>query len=78
MGGGIQARDIAMAKEGGLDILLVNIIESKTLSELRGHYGPVNWLEWFKDGSGFISAGEEGIIRIYRFDQSYFEEDAYN
>jgi WD40 repeat protein len=61
-----------------LDIFLVNIINSKTLSELRGHFGPVNWLEWFKDGSGFVSAGSEGIIRVYRFDQAYFEEERFN
>jgi hypothetical protein len=45
---------------------------------LRGHFGPVNWLEWFKDGSGFVSAGSEGIIRVYRFDQAYFEEERFN
>jgi len=78
MGGGVQARDIAMAREGGLDIFMINIISSKVLSMLGGHFGPVNWLEWFKDGGGFVSAGEEGIVRIYRFDQQYFDDEQYN
>lgn len=78
MGGGVQARDIAMAKEGGLDILLYNMISNKMLSQIRGHYGPVNWLEWYKDGCGFVSAGEEGIVRVFRFDASYFEDELYN
>ena len=78
MGGGVQARDIAMAKEGGLDILLTNMVSNKLLSQIRGHYGPCNWLEWYKDGSGFVSAGEEGIVRVFRFDVSYFEDEIYN
>lgn len=41
---------------------------------IPGHFGPVNCLAFFKDGRGFVSGGEEGIIRVFRFDKTYFEE----
>ena len=78
MGGGVTARDTAHSKQGGTEILLYNIINEENLSKMLGHYGPVNYLDWYKDGKGFISAGEEGIVRIYRFDQSYFTDPKLN
>jgi len=54
------------------------MIFSKNVAELRGHYGPINWIEWFKDGRGFVSAGEEGIVRVYRFDESYNIDEKFN
>ena len=72
LGGGVSARDTAQSKQGGTEILLYNISTSTKMSQLTGHYGPVNYLDWYGDGAGFISAGEEGIIRVYRFDKSYF------
>lgn len=53
------------------------MVYGKLLAELRGHYGPVNWIEWFRDGRGFVSAGEEGIVRVYRFDNLYFTDEKF-
>jgi hypothetical protein len=72
MGGGVSARDTAQSKKGGTEILLYNISSGNKMSQLTGHYGPVNYLDWYGDGAGFVSAGEEGIVRVYRFDKSYF------
>jgi WD40 repeat protein len=72
--GGIPARDQATRAEGGNEINIYNISREEKICELTGTYGNVNWLALFKDGSGFITAGEEAIARIYRFDQAYFED----
>ena len=77
MGGGVSARDTAMSKEGGTEILLYNISTEEKMSELTGHYGPVNSLSWYCDGSGFVSAGEEGMVRVFRFDRSYYEKEVF-
>lgn len=74
MGGGVSARDTAQSKQGGTEILLYNISSSTKMSQLTGHYGPVNYLDWYGDGAGFVSAGEEGIVRVFRFDKSYFTD----
>ena len=71
--GGIPAREQATASEGGNEIFVYNFAVGNKITELSGCFGNVNWLSSFKDGSGFITAGEEGIVRVYRFDKSYYE-----
>lgn len=77
MGGGTKARDTAFAKEGGLDINVMNAIHGTKICTLSGHYGPINWIECCPDGSGFLSAGEEAIVRYFRFDKKYHESDEF-
>jgi len=74
IGGGVLARDAARTKAGGFEIRLVNIIYEEELGLIPGHFGPVNSLCFHNDGRGFCSGGEEGIIRIFRFDKNYFSE----
>jgi len=71
--GGIPAREQAMAAEGGNEIFVYNFAVGNKITELSGCFGNVNWLASFKDGSGFITAGEEAYVRVYRFDKSYYE-----
>lgn len=71
--GGIPAREQATTSEGGNEVFVYNFAVGNKITELSGSFGNINWLASFKDGSGFITAGEEGIVRIYRFDKSYYE-----
>ena len=77
MGGGTKARDTAFAKEGGLEVNVMNAIHGHPVCTLSGHYGPINWIECCPDGAGFISAGEESIVRYFRFDKKYFDSPDY-
>ena len=45
----------------------MNLKFGEELGKVSGHFGPINWIEYHKDGKGFITAGEEGIVRIYRY-----------
>jgi translation initiation factor 3 subunit I len=78
MGGGARARDTAFMRQGGLEIYIMNAIHGNVLSRLGGHYGPINWIHVFPDGSGIVTAGEESIVRIYRFDKSYFTDPVFS
>jgi len=49
----------------------------KEIGKISGHFGPVNTLLFHNDGRGFISGGEEGNIRLHRFDQAYFEDSIF-
>ena len=40
-----------------------------------GHFGPTNSIEFQAEGRSFISAGEEGVIRLFKFDNSYWDID---
>lgn len=67
-GGGIATRDQAMQSEGGNLIYIYNMETRKIIAVLAGSLGRINWLSLFPDGSGLLTAGEEGISRVYRFD----------
>lgn len=40
----------------------------KEIGTIPGHFGPVNSIVFHNDGRGFVSAGEEGNLRLHRFD----------
>lgn len=76
MGGGVSAIMAAMtAGNAGFEAHVCNIMHGTEVGRISGHYGPINSIEFFRDGRGFISGGEEGIIRVVRFSQEYFEEN---
>ena len=77
MGGGTDKEKTADSQKGGLDIEFIHSMSGKLCATLPGHFGPVNWIECFADGSGIITAGEEGILRIYKFDKSYYEDEKF-
>lgn len=74
IGGGIPARMAAKTKQGGFEIHMLNLMYEEEIGYIPGHFGPVNSLAFFKDGRGFVSGGEEGITRVFRFDKTYYEE----
>lgn len=76
MGGGVSAIMAAMtAGNAGFEAHVCNVLHGNEVGKISGHYGPINSIEFFRDGRGFISGGEEGIIRIVRFANEYFEEN---
>lgn len=72
--GGIAAIEQARTSEGGNEIMIYNFATGKIITKLSGVFGNVNYLDLFKDGSGFITAGQEGVARVYRFDLSYYKD----
>ncbi|EGR27601.1 hypothetical protein IMG5_193540 [Ichthyophthirius multifiliis] len=89
IGGGLPARDTArfkvilciyiyilFLKDGGYEIHLCNIMYGEELGSISGHFGPINQIVFQPDGRGFISGGEESIVRCFRFDGSYWENEA--
>jgi len=74
IGGGVPARDVTKHKMGGFDVRLINLVYGEDLGSIAGHFGPVNSVAFHKDGRGFVSGGEEGVIRIFRFHDKYFKD----
>lgn len=67
MGGGVIAREAALKTEGGYEIHIMNLKYGELIGKCTGHFGPINCVIYHNDGKGFITAGEEGIVRIYRY-----------
>ena len=77
MGGGQDARDVALTDEGagGFEIRLSSIIFNEQLSEIHGHFGPVHTIDFSPDGFAFASGGEDGYVHYHRFPPEYFTND---
>lgn len=76
IGGGQDAKDVTTTntKEGSFESRLYSIIYEEELSQITGHFGPVHSMEWSPDGRGFVSASEDGTVRLQRFPIEYLLE----
>ena len=72
-GGGIEAIHQATTSKAGNQVSIFDLATEERVGEFKDFYACINWVLVFKDGSGFITAGEEGACRIYRFDASYYQ-----
>eukprot|EP00922_Rhytidocystis_sp_ex-Travisia-forbesii_P054613 GHVS01080927.1.p1 GENE.GHVS01080927.1~~GHVS01080927.1.p1 ORF type:complete len:340 (-),score=30.84 GHVS01080927.1:94-1113(-) len=74
LGGGQEAQDVTTtsASEGKFQALLYNMVFCEHIGGVKGHFGPINSMAWCPDGAGYCSGGEDGYVRMYRFDDDYF------
>lgn len=73
MGGGQDAKDVTTSGgKGGFEAVLWHMVYEEELGQIKGHFGPMNSIQFFRDGRGFVTGGEDGYIRIHHFDQDYF------
>eukprot|EP00746_Dinoflagellata_sp_MGD_P166348 gnl/MRDRNA2_/MRDRNA2_96170_c0_seq1.p1 gnl/MRDRNA2_/MRDRNA2_96170_c0~~gnl/MRDRNA2_/MRDRNA2_96170_c0_seq1.p1 ORF type:complete len:334 (+),score=76.25 gnl/MRDRNA2_/MRDRNA2_96170_c0_seq1:87-1088(+) len=73
MGGGQDAKDVTTSGgKGGFEASLWHMVYEEELGLIKGHFGPMNSIQFFPDGRGFVTGGEDGYIRIHHFDQDYF------
>lgn len=56
----------------------MHVVTADTLGMISGHFSPINSIIFMPDGKGFATGAEEGLIRIYKFDQSYFDPTKFN
>jgi translation initiation factor 3 subunit I len=76
LGGGQSAESVTLTRvdSSQFKVKFFHLIfETELGSGVLGHFGPVNTLSYFPDGKGFASGGEDGFVRLYHFDPSYFE-----
>eukprot|EP00825_Cyclidium_porcatum_P044870 TRINITY_DN668_c0_g2_i2.p1 TRINITY_DN668_c0_g2~~TRINITY_DN668_c0_g2_i2.p1 ORF type:complete len:350 (-),score=55.70 TRINITY_DN668_c0_g2_i2:347-1396(-) len=73
MAGGIPSRESAKIKIGGYEVRLCNIMFGQEIANVQLHFGPCNVVCFLNDGRGFISGGEDGYCKLFRFDSSYWE-----
>jgi translation initiation factor 3 subunit I len=74
LGGGQDAKDVttSAASSGKFEALLWHMVYEEEIGSVKGHFGPMNCLAWFRDGRGFVSGGEDGYVRVHHFDNDYF------
>jgi len=74
LGGGQDAKDVTTtgSTSGRFEAMLWHMIFEEEIGQVKGHFGPMNCLAWFRDGRGFVTGGEDGYVRVHHFDNDYF------
>lgn len=75
LGGGQEARNVTTTAEsqGKFEARFYHKIFVDEIGRVKGHFGPLNTIAVHPDGSGYVSGGEDGFIRVHSFDKSYFD-----
>lgn len=75
LGGGQEAMDVTTTstRSGKFDSRFFHLIYEEEFARLKGHFGPINSLQFHPDGKSYASGGEDGFVRVQYFDPSYFE-----
>lgn len=74
LAGGQDKHEVTTSTSGGqFEVEFWHTIYEEKLTEVVGHYGPVNTVAMSRDGKMFASGGEEGQVRLYHFDDGYFK-----
>jgi translation initiation factor 3 subunit I len=75
-GGGQKASEVTTtgAQEGRFEALVFHFVQGEELGRVRGHFGPINSIAWHPSGTGYVSGGEDGYVRLHKFDESYFTD----
>jgi translation initiation factor 3 subunit I len=79
LGGGQDAKDVTTtgATSGKFEACLWHMIYEEEIGTVKGHFGPINAIAWFRDGRGFVTGGEDGYVRVHNFDPDYFTSDKF-
>lgn len=74
LGGGQDAKDVTTtaSSSGKFEAMIWHMVYEEEIGSVKGHFGPMNTLAWFRDGRGFVSGGEDGYVRVHHFDNDYF------
>lgn len=75
LGGGQDAMSVTTtsARQGGFETRFYHLVFEDEIGRVKGHFGPINTLAFCPDGTGFASGGEDGYVRLHKFDADYFK-----
>jgi len=79
LGGGQDAKDVTTtaSASGKFEATMWHMIFEEEIGSVKGHFGPLNCLAWFRDGRGFVTGGEDGYVRCHHFDNDYFTKKVF-
>lgn len=74
VGGGQDAMNVTVtsSKVGHFEVDFHHMVYLDFLGSVKGHFGPVNTLQFNPDGRSYASGSEDGYVRLNHFDRTYF------
>jgi len=76
LGGGQEAMDVTTTstKIGKFDAKFYHMVyDDEEFARVKGHFGPINSIQFHPDGQSYASGGEDGYVRINTFDKAYHD-----
>jgi len=75
LGGGQEAMDVTTSSTriGKFDARFFHLVFEEEFGRVKGHFGPINSLQFHPNGRGYASGGEDGYVRVHQFDDAYFD-----
>ena len=58
---------------GKFDARFFHMVFNEEFARVKGHFGPINSIQFHPTGRGYASGGEDGYVRVHQFDDAYFE-----
>merc|ERR1712059_140032 len=55
------------------DARFFHLVFEEEFGRVKGHFGPINSVQFHPDGKGYASGGEDGYVRVHQFDDAYFD-----
>merc|ERR1712098_224958 len=70
LGGGQDAMDVTTTstRVGKFEARFFHMIFEEEFGRVKGHFGPINSVQFHPDGRGYASGGEDGYVRVHQFD----------
>lgn len=75
LGGGQDAMDVTTTstRVGKFEARFFHMVFEEEFGRVKGHFGPINSVQFHPDGKGYASGGEDGYVRVHQFDEAYFD-----
>jgi translation initiation factor 3 subunit I len=73
LGGGQEARDVTTtsASAGKFETRFFDLVVTRELGRVKGHFGPIHSVDFTPDGWRFASGSETGNVILYQLDADY-------
>jgi translation initiation factor 3 subunit I len=72
LGGGTEAQDVTTTGgESKFEVKFFHKVYGTMLGSMPAHFGTINTVAFSPSGEGFSSGGEDGLVKIYTFDEAY-------
>jgi len=69
--GGDDPQAVTNTRTNHFEARFCHKVTGKALGGVAEHFGPVNALAFHPQGKGFTTGGEDGMVRVHLFDDSY-------
>jgi len=65
IGGGIEAMNVAKTSNNDLNLKVFRTSDQKLTNHMKSHFGPIRYIDKSPVGKNFITASQDGTVKIY-------------